>query len=685
MFTLLPEEKKQEPLTLKGSAGSYGAGVVGGAGGVIPDVLSLAEPLTQFSQNAKDIMGAVKGLGLKGTEQLTQDVASEFGLQEPQNALERILKQSGQFGGQEALIGTGLGGPVGAGLGLAHGTASGALYGALKELGLDDHWALGVTTLATVSPIAAEKLITKYKAGKPFADAIKATQKEFPASLPQEAAEAAQEAAHGAIKPGTILPEAKDVFGKKKAVIGKINEPAVQKPLGIQVAIEQPEVRPLTGRVSEAPELGNVISKEAFETEASAGRELSREINEIRDAEREIVREKYANADEITRTHNDVYPELSYKNEIRIAKLEELEKRGAGEESVYQDALSLRNMIGTPDALREVNAARLMKQANSFSQKVKYELPYAGYKGEIKSIVHDMNQSVIESIRRAGKNPDVVIEADKTFGRFADRFMNDKIASFFKRKNLIPEELIRKTLSDEGTYRAIKQAIGSRKNPLINKVDREIVHGAMDKYYKNPSEVGSKEYNKDLKNLSQSIGKEKVADVDLFLREKQLSHEKKARMAHKIKESSAPINESALRKLKEKVKVEPIVKTPEELDKVFSKVSDIRRFKKQMKQMGLEKELQETIDDKIVSIFKEGKFGEQKLTGKDLTRVIDKNHEILTELMGSESISDLYKIGKIAENSEITQELIINTAKKIGKELLKMAGLGKFIKLLPKF
>ena len=96
-----------------------------------------------------------------GTHELASKIEKEFDIDNPQNSLERILKESGQWGGQEGVLGTALGGPAGGGLGLAHGSASGAFYGGLKELGLDDKWALPLTMIATLSPIAAKKIIPK--------------------------------------------------------------------------------------------------------------------------------------------------------------------------------------------------------------------------------------------------------------------------------------------------------------------------------------------------------------------------------------------------------------------------------------------------------------------------------------------------------------------------------------------
>jgi hypothetical protein len=695
------KQKPNEPFTVKGAATQFGAGLGGGAGGIGPDIANMVEPFASLSSKLvgvpafDPVSGITKGLsdltkitGAKGTEELTQGFAG----QEPQNSAERILRSGGQFGGQEGILGAAVGGPPGALAGSIHGTASGLLYGGLKEVGVPDEWALGLTALTTLSPIAARelwpKLVEQFKAGATFNEAKKAV-------LPEGLKFSEK------IGPGTVFPEAKGAFEEKEAILSKLQERPQGKPLPFEPKFGETtgEASSLKGRVTEEPslkpirgtpetkELGEAISKEAFETEAQAGRTISGDIKEAYKAEREIVTEKYKKAEEVTSTHDAIHPDLAKQNEERIHKLERLEKRSAGEEAVYQDALALRRMIGTPEALIEVNSGRLMKQANSFSQKVKYELPYAGYKGEIKNIVHEMNESVIGSLKLSGKNPNAVLEADRTYANFANRFMGDEISPFLQKKILSPEQLSRKAISDEATYRAVKYIFGNRDLALINKIDRELVHSKMDKYYLDPSKVNSKEYIKDLKNIAERIGKEKTSKIDHILRQKQLNEEKKLFKRQKLEQSAIP-KKSVLEKkrgqIKEQFKIEePLAKTPEESDKFFKNRSSIKQLRKQMKEKGLEKEFERLKELKLEEIFKEGGFGEKKITGSDLKRIIEKDHEVLVELLGQEEVASLNKVAAKAGREELTQEIVKDILKAAGKMTLQTLGLGKVLKLLP--
>lgn len=622
------QSKPSEPFTLSGAVKQYISGAKGNVGsgfGVIDLAKSLEEAGNASNPDGTPLKTSIEGLGLKGSHELEQDFAGE-----PKNAAERILKTAGAWTPLGVAIGA-VGGPLGAAIGGGTAAAAAVIYEGAKELGLPEWAALPLSLFFTMGPQQLGKAAKNIQ--QELKGAIGKAQKpnipggrEPPGAPPK-------------FGPGSTLPESKGAFELKEDVIGKLEKPSIQ------------------GTASESSELGQAISKEAFDTEASAGREISRDVNRAKNTAKENYTQKYKEADKVTRTHESIHPDLVAKNEERIAHLESFPKRNAGQEAVYKDALALRELIGTPQGYLKVNSKRLLDQANSFSKGVNYELQYAGYKGEIKSIVHEMDQSVISSLETAGLDATTVREADKAFGEFADKFMGDEISPYLSRKQLNPESLAKKAIDDPATYRALKKALGSRDSKLFNKIDRAVAERTLDKYYHEPELVNSKEYIEDLKNLSEKIGKEKTAEVDYLLRKRQLTYEKPFKSP----------------------------KTPEDLDKLFKSRSDIRRLRKEMKSKGLEKEFDQLVDKKLEEIYKEGGFGEKKVTGADLKRIIDKpsNHEILEELLGKEELSLLYKTAAKAGKKELTQEIIKETLKAAGKTGAQMLGLGKLLKLIP--
>jgi len=151
-----PQRENQVDLLDVGK--SYAAGLGGGAGGFPEDVARL------FGQPT----------GLKSSHELSEGFGGEA-----KTGAERIARHAGEWGGMEGLIGTATGGPSGAAIGTAHGSISGAVFGGLKEAGLSENWALGLTAGLTVSPIALRKLLPKLlpkmKAGMTFEKALQKT------------------------------------------------------------------------------------------------------------------------------------------------------------------------------------------------------------------------------------------------------------------------------------------------------------------------------------------------------------------------------------------------------------------------------------------------------------------------------------------------------------------------------
>jgi hypothetical protein len=253
---LLKPEKPNEPVTLKGAAGSYAGGLAGGAGGLPKDIQSLTELIPESVRNFLPGIAlaskAAEASKAKGTHELTSEITQAMGVKEPGNALERILSESGKFGGQEALIGTAVGGPAGGAVGAAHGSASGALYGGLKELGLNDEASLAVTALATISPIAAREYLGKRlanRAAKAAEEAPKAPKK-APVEPPAAVVEEIERLPSGLTKPRAVEAEhvhlAKISPETQKAAIRKLDQEAsnlaqasVKKHLPISEAISK--------------------------------------------------------------------------------------------------------------------------------------------------------------------------------------------------------------------------------------------------------------------------------------------------------------------------------------------------------------------------------------------------------------------------------------------------------------
>jgi hypothetical protein len=679
--------KKQEPLTLKGSAGSYAAGAGGGAGGLIPDVLNMAENSASWipGMGGLRLAGkAGKAAGIKGTHELTSGIRSELGLEEePQNALERILQQSGEFGGQEALMGAGLGGAVGAGAAVLHGSASGALYGGLKELGMDDEWALGITALTTVSPIAAKKLwpklVEKFKSGSSFKEGMKAAEHEMGGKPPPEPP--------GGASGSLVVPTGRSGFELAEEGLEGLQKPEFEtgaklgrnpesKPFEVNFPSLNEETKPLTGRTKVLQEeTASVISPEKFYNEKHGGTNISGLAKKELEKSNKIVRNKYKAAEKEYAGKNDIFPEIAHKIEETRQSLSKTAEPSTAEKLVLKQLESLQKIIGYPEALREVGLDRLIKTADSMSQLLNYEVVGGGVKNILKGFVKDLNKSVIASLERQGSKATLLKDADKAYAQMADRFFNDEIKGFLEKKIRNPESLYRKALEDEGTYRAVREALGPKNSKSLAKLERGIVEEAIAPYLKDPSKIGSKEYSQGMANLEGLIGKEKTAKVKSMMeRKKVMTPPKKSLKADQNLRKEKVSSSTSLNASKY------LGKTPEQIESMMNTRSGIKELRNDLNKKGLSKLFDQMAEEKMVSMMRGGDVAKKKITHADLYSEFNlnkNNYDVLVGLYEKPAADQFLEAIAKAYQKDKLKRIGIETIKVIARLL----GAGKLVKI----
>lgn len=752
----LPEGKSQEPASLKGAATAYASGAAGGAGGIIPDVAKLLEPLAAVSPGVGALTNLMKQSGAKTTPELTESVGESLGSEGPKNALERILQSSGEFGGQEAVIGTSLGGPAAGGLGLAHGSASGALYGGLKELGMDDTWALGITMVASLSPIAAQKLITKFKSGSSLKSALNAVKKEVPeaataikaaeneipkapggeppsppggafpfvgkqVSAGSRGFELGEEALSELEKPTIERPKASIEFPKvtkaeAPSLKGRITTEPEQKVLekqegfGIKVPVSE-ETKPLTGRAKIVEhEIGSVISPEKFKNDKHGGVNLSAGVKTLSKEEKIPVTKAYREAEQVYKGQNDIFPELAHELDESINRLNESSKLNTGEKSVLDQLTSLRNLLGDSSGFMEVPLSRLIRTSDSMSGIANYEMPFTGPKEILKRFTKLINESVMRSLETKGLNANAMRKADSMYGSWARKFLNDEISPFLERRILNPESIFKKAISDQGTYRALRHALGTKRSKSMQKLERSISENRMGKYLRDPNKVGSKEFMEDMNNLEGLIGKEKSVKIKNALEKEKRFPRPSVTKEHKAKRTLHPERITSATQLKaakpskvptpkpiaelsSKGKMTPervtsatqnkaseyLGKDPEHIDKLMNSRSGMRKLKEDLSKVGKKDLFDSLAQEKTLDILRGGYVGPEKITGLQVWENIrnPKNYEILSEIYGKEAVNAALLDAYEAKKSKLITDKLI----RLGKLGVTIAGAGKLIKV----
>jgi hypothetical protein len=276
--------------------------------------------------------------------------------------------------------------------------------------------------------------------------------------------------------------------------------------------------------------------------------------------------------------------------------------------------------------------------------------------------------------------------ADKTYGEFADMFMNDELSPFLERRIRNPESLFRKAVSDEGTYRALRDAL--KKNPtLIHKLEREIVDSRMNKYYKKPNLIGSKEFNQDIRELEGLIGKPKTNKVKNSLtKQKNILNKERVAFDKKVEsyEKKKEISKIAREKIKQSTNIKNasavLKKSPEEIIHMMDSRSGIRELKQKLESMGKKELFNRLAEQKSLEILRGGNVLPKNIKGSDILEKVGKgkNYEIMSELHGKERVNQLLTKLSKWENRIMN----IEAWKELGFALARIGVGGKLIKIL---
>ncbi len=333
-----------------------------------------------------------------------------------------------------------------------------------------------------------------------------------------------------------------------------------------------------------------------------------------------------------------------------IEHLGESAKLNTGEKAVLDQLTHLKQVLGdTTTGLKEVSLKRLIKTADSMSGLANYEMPFTGPKDLLKKVVKDLNENVIGSLERKGLNAKAMRDADKAYSQWATKFLNDEISPFLERRNLNPETNFRKATSDEGTYRAIKQALSAKDARAVERLERHIADQRMKGYYKDIGKIETPEFMQDIANLEGLIGKEKANKVKGY-----------------FQKQSKPS--------------EYLGKNPEALLDMMNTRTGIKKLKADMEKAGLSDVFDKLAEQKTLEILKGGVVSAEKITGTMLWENIrkPKDYDILSELYGKEAVNAALSDAAKAQNNKLAMEKLF----KLGKLAGQVLGASKLIKVI---
>lgn len=480
---------------------------------------------------------------------------------------------------------------------------------------------------------------------------------------------------------------------------------ALQAPKSLQGRISKGgkplEVSPpkdVKGEITEAPhgpseqlifeEAGETISPHKFSTEFEGGTTQYKAIQETAKEARKVLNEAYDAAEQAYQNTSDIYPNLVTRLEEARDKI--LARRdpkllNTAEKNVVDSINNLLDSLVTSDgSFIEQPVSVLLKTAKSWSSKLSHEEIFGDVKRFLSKLIPDINEAGLAAVERQGISPDLLRDADRMYADWASRYANDEISPYLQTSIRNPEALFRKSLSDEGTYRAVKGALeGSAFEDVIsNATAREIATTRLDKYLKDIKKVGNVDYEKEIRNLEPLIGEKPTQDIDKYLRnkKKEIYPEPKPPFKAERKPIGRTPLPSPLKGAEKKVS-QFLEMSPEEIIKKGKTRSGLKELKKELEKTPRGKNLYNMFRrQRIRDVLQENQLT-RKMKGKDLFNVLNKreNFEILSELIGEEETRAALDAAKELADKRFSSEAL----SKIGKNVLALKFYRILLEMLP--
>lgn len=425
---------------------------------------------------------------------------------------------------------------------------------------------------------------------------------------------------------------------------------------GLLPTREPPSKAPPSKHAADA--IGEPIAKERFYNETSGGYYEKKAINAADKDVYKGVDDLYRNAEKSFENIVDTSEDLVSYLEGEISKYKEIPHPSDIEKSLYKaqsdvlEKLIIRDkgrkgQPGNIVGFKPIKGQTLLNQAKSLRKKIDFDFAHGNAKNTFRPFISRLEDDAIQMAEHLGV-PQAIEDlnmAKEGYKTWVEYFDNDVVRKWRDSTNKQYEGLFNQSITPDN-YNLLKPVLelteeGAQYSRVIA---REIVEREMKPYIKDPSKVGSREFNDSMRRLEAILPKEDLEHIPGILKE----YEKKAPPKAKIKEPPKPVETAAGKYYGKK---------PEDIQKKMKTVSGSRELKEAAKTDNAKKLYDELVRRNTNSILKEGKL-EHEFTGKQLYEVLnkEKNYELLSEWWGEGEIDKLSRAAKKVSDKEITKE-----------------------------
>lgn len=423
-------------------------------------------------------------------------------------------------------------------------------------------------------------------------------------------------------------------------------------------------------------------------SEHQMGESQIRRVQEVAREARSEVNQAYDVAEEAYQGLADIYPNLVNRlqeSRERILSGRNLNLLNSAESNVITSIDNLLSSLTTEEgAFIEQPVSSLLRTAKSWSSKLNHEEIFGDVKRFLSNLIPEINNSALQAVQRQGGNPELMREADRIYSGWAQRFANDEIAPYLHRTIRNPEALARKSISDEGTYRALHEALEGTayQEPILSHLNAEIAESRLDPFLKDLEKVNSPQYAKEIRDIRDVIGENPTANLDATLRRSRGEHfpeRNRPFRAEKRVIGRAPLPSPIEKSAKEISQF--LDKKPEDILRMAKTRSGLKNLKETLDKSSKGKLLYKQLKgQKIRDILLEGKIS-SKPTGKNLHDLLNKreNFEILSELMGEDATMEALSAAKKISEKRLTPDAL----KKIGANAVTLKFYKELMHLFP--
>jgi hypothetical protein len=319
------------------------------------------------------------------------------------------------------------------------------------------------------------------------------------------------------------------------------------------------------------------------------------------------------------------------------------------------------NVIGKEiSGYKPINNQTLIDQVQSLRQIIDYDFSHGNTKNIFRPLINDLQDAALKAAESSGtpEAAKAINDAKSAYRMWVEAFDNDYVRPFRDSSNQDYSKLYKSALDlDESNM--LKRILNTtpRGKELIDASTSDIVEKHLGKFFDNPRNVTTREFDTALRELEAVITPDQANEVKTL-----------------FKEQAKNINFKAKLSNEEIIASKYLDKKPEDIQKLMNSRTGIKQLREDFSKSPQKKELFDTLSkQKMRSILRKGNI-ENEFTGDDLYTFFNKesNYEIFSEILGEAETEALRQSAKEIGKAQVKSEALKQKLSKITNKVISL-------------